>query len=177
MKKYLNLIPVVFLWFMCLDAAVEVFQTGINNSGGIDWLWPVGAAWLMTTLDIILFFVKKSWFRYAVIATLIIGILGIIRFTVIKTTFQINSSIELESTSILIAILFALINLKRILPSKTNSHVEITQTKENIEELKEKYVNRTSEELRSLIIDHRYKEEAKMAANEILKERENIPDF
>lgn len=158
---------------MCLYSATEILQTGFSNSGGIEWLWPIGLAWLITTLDIIVFFTKRSWFRYVVIMTLVIGILGIIRFTVEKTSYQINSSIELESTSFIFGFLYFLINLKRFFPTKTNKTIAEKQNVEKIEELKEKYINRTSEELKSLLVDSRYGEEAKMAAIEILQEREH----
>lgn len=165
--------PIVFLWIICLNSAIEIFLIGIDNSGGIEWLWPVGIAWLVTTLVIIVFFVKRNWFKYAVIFILIIGILGIIRFTVAKTSYQFNSSIKLESTSLLFILLYILINLKRIFSTKTKQPIAIKQNEEKIEGLKEKYLNRTSEELKTIIIDSRYGEEAKMAANEILKDREN----
>ena len=43
--------------------------------------------------------------------------------------------------------------------------------------IRDRYINRTSEELKSLLVDSRYGEDAKMAANEILKERESKSDL
>jgi len=173
-KKIKNLIPILLLGVQCLLSSFEVVVNGVDYYGGFKWLWPIGLACIVISADIILFFKKREWFRYAVIITILFGFLGIIRYTVAKNFVTMNSSIELEPISLTMCFIYLLINWKRLFPETTNLPTQPVKTQENVEEYKDRYTNRSSDNLRSILQDSRYRTEAKIAAQEVLKEREEM---
>lgn len=160
--RHKNLLPVIILLCLCLYTAYEVFFN--NVVGTIQNI----LGFVFVLVDIICYFYARKQFKYWVFATLLLGLLGVLNFTPFIYTITVVF-ITFHVIPFLFIIFYCLLNLKRILATKDND-INIPDHKK-VENLMDRYQNRTTEQLKDIRNSNRYSIEAKTAASELLKAR------
>jgi hypothetical protein len=186
-EKYKQLIPTLVLTIICASTVIQFIQKTpiVDASGENAWVIPAAkhyAAFIAVTACLIIFFAYRPIYKYVLGVTLALGLFTLLNFNVVDTvySFGINSlQLSFQPTSLYIIILTVLINLNR-LKKTSDGGVQVIQPASNssqerlnkeIENFKEKYKTRTSDELTQILADKRFTQSALEAARQILDDR------
>ena len=173
-KQHKNLVPILILLSISLWTTYEVLFTKFEYEGVLydrnfsrtNWL-----AFIALTIDIGVYVFARKYFKAFVIATVLLGFIGVLNYT--STTYVITFIIPFQPISFGIGLLYLILNFKRI-KARLDSPKDDTQASvpdiKKIEEFKAKYRHKPLEELQALSTDRRFVREAKIAAKELLDE-------
>jgi hypothetical protein len=172
-KQHKNLVPILILLSICLWTTCEVIFTKFEHEGILydrslsrtNWL-----AFIAITIDIGVYVFARKYFKAFVIATVLLGFIGVLNYT--SSTYVVNFIIPFQPISLGIGLLYLILNFKRVkawLDSPKDDTHEALPNINKIEEFKAKYRYKTLEELQVLSADKRFVPEAKIAAKELLE--------
>ena len=173
--RHKNLLPILLLCCLSIWTIIEIIFIKTEYEGEFyDKHFSVAnyIAFSALIADLIFYFYLRKYFKYAVLATLILGLLGIINYH--TTVFTFVFIIPLQPTSLLIAILYLGLNFERTKTRLLGKNVPDEEKQldvEKVEKFKRKFANKSTEELTELIGDRRFVKEAKIASTQILNER------
>jgi hypothetical protein len=174
--KHKNFIPILFLLLCSIWTIYQVLFTKYEHNGFLyDRVFSVSnyIAFVILIADLIVYFKYRNHFKSVVILTIIIGLLGISNYHANSYGFTFIF-ISFEPTIFVIGIYYLIVNYKYVQQKLFGEQVPeelATPDFEKAQEFKIKYLNKTNEELIELINDKRFVKEAKIAASELLKER------
>lgn len=159
--QHKNLLPIIIMLCLCLYTGYEVFFNDVV--GSMQNIF--GFAFVLVTFAS--YFYARKQFKIWVFATLLLGLLGVLNFTPFTYTITVVF-ITFHVIPLLFIIVYCLLNLRRIFATKDN---DIIIDHKKAETLRDKYQNRTTEELEYILNSNRYSNEAKAAASELLGDK------
>ena len=174
-KRHKNLLPIILLAGLCLWTVYEVLFTKFEYEGVLydrSFSRANILGFIAVMMNIGVYCFGRKYFKNAVLITLGLGLLGTLNFT--SSTYVITFIFPFHAVSVLIGILYLAINFKRVknrLDRPHESNLELLPDPKKIEEFKNKYLQKTNEELEEISNDKRFVVEAKIASTEILDER------
>jgi hypothetical protein len=179
MRKYkiIELLPVILLISML------VYTFILAGSSNIQLQTKHYAAVLFAVITLITYFGKRQYYKEMLAFTLVLGTINVLVFTpdVTIVSFGRGSRIPpLQLFSFVILLIFLFQNINRVStvlglddraqPDSTTIYLD----EEKYEKLREKYSDRSVEELNAIISDSTYSYEAKVAAKSLLQEKEFV---
>jgi hypothetical protein len=173
--KYKNLLPILLLCGISIWTIIEVLFVKTEYEGELyDKHFSITNYFAFSALltDLFVYFKFHRYFKYAVLATVLLGLIGILNYH--TTAYKIVFIIPFQPTSFCIAILYLGLNYERTkikISGKNVPEEERQPDLEKIETFKMKFLNKSTEELTELLNDKRFVKEAKIASIQILKER------
>ncbi len=173
--KHKNLIPLLILCLFSLYTIYQVFFMQYEAyNGWHSFVFSIEnyLAFAFLILDIVIYFYFRKYFKYAVVITVFLGFWGILNYHITLT--KITVFITFERTSFFLAITYFLLNrqraMKKLFGKPINEETRIPD-QEKIDGFKLKYANKTSFELNEIMNDNRFTIESKIAAKEMLDNR------
>ena len=167
LKKIKNLIPIIILGIFCLSTIIQTLL--INPQYVLHINHILGC--ISVIVCIVFYFKLRKHFRTAVIATLILGLVGLLNFTVAVYRFNVGP-LSLELVSLLTSFLYLILNFTGLKEKYIGSdELEILPDLSAIKKYKLKYSHLSDQELEELKKDPRFMVEVKMAVEEILNDR------
>lgn len=118
--------------------------------------------------NVLAYFFARNYFKLIIIFTIIIGNFGAINYT--PDAYNLTFILPFEPVSCLLALVYLFINFNKI-KSNRNVRDNIYPDLVKIEEFKNKFENRSTQELEMYKADMRYVLEARMAAEELLNDK------
>lgn len=184
-QKHKQLIPVLLLSLFIINTTVSAVSNKLNADY---WEMTIKnyAAILLLIFNFIIYFKSRSYYKYALLLTFILGSISLIVFTPFESSGYLQfGSLRLgfQPTIALMVIITYLINFKRANemmldyfgPSATESiKRELDDHSEKVEKFRSIYQHKTSEELILILTDKRFVPEAHKAAKELLEERQEL---
>ena len=173
--QYKNLLPILFLCCLSIWTIIEVIFVKTEYEGAFyDKHFSVAnyIAFSALIADLLFYFYLRKYFKYTVLVTVILGLLGTINYH--TTVFTFVFIIPFQPTSLLIAILYVGLNFERTKTKILGKNIPEDEKQldlEKVETFKRKFANKSTEELTELIGDRRFIKEAKIASTQILNER------
>lgn len=181
-KKYALLLPAFVMACLCVFSAIEIFS-GRLNVNSIERFYITIT---IVLINFVSFFIVRSFYKYILLATLILGLFNLINFVPYQTeiTMRVNSiEIKFQTITFLICIFTYFVNFKKTNkniynllypPLRPIAKLDPIKQREQIEKVKERYAKYTNEELQIILTENKLMEEALMAASELLTERQKI---
>lgn len=184
-QKHKQLIPVLLLTLFIINTIVSAVFNKLN--GGY-WGMTLKnyAAIILLILNLVIYFKSRSYYKYALFFTLILGATGLIVFTPFEASGYLQTGslrLSFQPVVALIVIITFIINFKRTIelildlfrPTAAEAEKKEKESKsEQLEKLKSIYRHKTSDELTQLLTDKRFVPEAHKAAKELLEERQEL---
>lgn len=134
---------------------------------------------LAIALNYVSYFYFRAYYKYLLVATLVLGLFDVINFSKIDfvRTYSINS-LEFKPSPIIALVISLLVYSKQLFTPDPNmtelaSAVNELSTHEDIEKFKQLYQNKPTEELQVIREDKRFTDSAKEAARQLMEERQN----
>ncbi len=188
-QRYKNLIPLGLFTILCVTTLITYFSgTGETNgtSPHIILTWKHYGAFATVLVNYVVFFGFRPQFKKTFIATLLLGLCGILNFTATDSLWYLKMGdatvFILQPTSFYIALLTLALNYETIRARQKNNEppAENLQNnekyyREDLEKFKNKYAVYTNEDLEKIIADKRFTAAALEAAALILLERRTTP--
>lgn len=174
--RHKNLLPILLLCCFAIWTIIEVQFIMTEYEGEFyeqHYRIENYLAFIFLIADLIIYFKFRPYFKYAVLTTVVLGLLGILNYHTFISTLNIVV-IPLQITSLIIAIIYIALNYERTKNKLFGEYVpeaEQLPDLEKVETFKRKFTNKSTEELTELIGDKRFVKEAKIASTEILNER------
>lgn len=188
MKQLLNrkTIPLFLLTIMTL---ITLFQVSFvtQNADGERWRYTLNQSHYLGFAAIFilysLFIIKSSWYKYALLASLIFALFNLFNFSLTQWSFFFrfgNFTIQFQPIILLIILLTYALNYNKINnelatlfgPSQKNKDEQQRNAKlEVTKRYKAKYEAFESKKLELILKDDRYEQEAREAAQEVLDNR------
>jgi hypothetical protein len=188
-QRYKNLIPMLVLTALCVGTIVTRF-TGMRDADDsyphIILTWKHDAAFAAVILNYIIFFGFRPYFKWSFIATLLLGLVCLINFTVADSQWSLkmgNTKIFIiQPASFYVALLTLLLNVKTIRAKQDKSESapenRLSNEKyyrEDLEKFKTKYAGYPDEDLQKIMADRHFTAATLEAAEHILSERKANP--
>ncbi len=177
-KKHKNLLPILFLAALSLFTVCSILYSRMKVDTLGYWYeltYAHMAAFLIVACDIAIYLFFRKMFKYSVGVTIVIGLFGLLNYTLETYTIGIGS-VSIQPISFFVSIIYFILNFKRIKggEEKDIQKKELNSDSEKIDSYKSRYQDKTIEELEVLIVDKRYTLEARTAASEILADRTQL---
>lgn len=184
-RRYKNLIPLSVLAAFCVATLITRFS-GIREADGtyshIILSWKHYGAFAAVLLNYVVFFGFRPHFKKTFIATLLLGLFGIINFTATGSLWYLKTGnttvFILQPTSFYVALLTLALNYKAISSRQEKSEPPAENLlsnekyyREDLEKFKSKYAAYPNEDLEKIMADKRFTAAALEAAEQILSER------
>jgi len=184
-QRYKNLIPLGVFTVLCITTLITRFS-GTREADGtyshIILSWKHYGAFAAVLLNYGIFFRFRPQFKKTFIATLLLGLFGIINFTATDSLWTLKMGdttvFILQPASFYVALLTLALNYKtiRARQAKSEPPAENLQSnekhyREDLEKFKSKYAPYSNEDLEKIIADRRFTAAALEAAEQILSER------
>ncbi len=183
-RRHKNFIPILLLAGLCLWTTFEILFIKFEIDSGLydrSFSRANFLAFIAVILNICSYYFARKYFKYLVIATVALGFIGILNFT--ANTYVVHFIIPFQPIALLTGLLYLMINYERIktrLDRPNDPNTEAAPDLEKVEEFKNKYRQKTTEELVEISNDRRFVTEAKIASNDLIihrtKEAEPIAD-
>ncbi len=185
-QKHKQLIPLLILLIYCLRILVTWMDGTVELAGQALAYTPDMkhyAAFAAVALNGLIYFAARRFYKYTLIAALLLGLFGLINFSVLETTsrYSINTfGITVEPSAFFVLILTVVLNAQRagqLLSGSDKeaearvSNLDLVRRKEEVEKFKRLFVSKPTEELIRLRDDPRSSEFAKEAAGSLLADR------
>ncbi len=174
LKKHKNLIPLIILGVCCIYTFLNSFFNRYQSSDGSLYFYPLKLehylALTVVAIDFLIYFLWKRFFKYVVILTIVLGLFNGLVYLPIN--INIGFIVSFQALSFLIGLLYIFLNYGSIYKKGT---LKVEQVDIDIvEKLKLKYLEMSDEELKEIYEDKRFTTEAKLAVEEVIKERKSI---
>lgn len=173
-KKHKNLIPLIILGLCCIYTFLNSYFNSYEASDGSVYFYSLKLehylALAALIIDFLVYFLWKSYFRYVVILTLVLGLFNVLIYLPIN--INIVFIVSFQALSFMMGLFYIFLNYGSIYKKGTLKAEQIDMDK--IEKLKLKYLEMTNEELKEINEDKRFTAEAKMAVEEVIKERKKV---
>lgn len=183
--KYKQLIPVFILTGMLMLTLIEIKASNANNLEQSSYLSPSlknYLALIFIVLNYLTFFLLRKFYKYILISTLLLGMFNVINFNFGEYRFFLSSgsTFGIQPFILLLTFLIIGLNYKKVksffsgesLSLEREQGIKILIEKEKIERFIEKYQSYTLEDLKLVLADKRFVHEAKEAAKQLIKLRE-----
>ena len=176
-KKYKNLLPILCLALISIYTIFYILlykEKSDGNEYTMEFSIENILGFTAILFNIIFYFINKNVFKYLVISTIILGIVGVLNYTFFVTSVDFLF-IPIQPISFLAGLTYFILNYSRIkhwFDDVTHANEPIIQDEEKIEKLTNKLQNMSSEELNEIIDSKSYTLEAKIAAKKLLENRE-----
>jgi hypothetical protein len=173
-KKHKNLIPILFLAMISLYTVINVLFYSYTMDGvtyNYNFSIQNFPAFFAVVINIMSYFLFRAYFRYFVLVTIILGIFGLLSYTIYNTSIN---SIPFQFTSLMTGLLYIILNydrFKKRLGIPADKEMEDASNPQQIESFKKKFGNKADHQLEDILSDARFINDARTAAKEILKER------
>lgn len=185
-QRYKNLIPLGVFTVLCIITLITRFSETREADGTYSHIiltWKHYGAFAAVLLNYVAFFGFRPHFKKTFIAMLLLGLFGLINFTVTDSLWHLkmgNTTVFiLQPTSFYVALLTLVLNYKtiRARQEKSEPPAENLQSnekyyREDLEKFKSKYANYPTEDLEKIIADRRFTAAALDAAAQLLSERQ-----
>lgn len=186
-QKYKQLLPVVVLAAFSCSTAISYWLQDKDTPGiSYDVLtYTHYIAFAAVSITVALFFVYHRGYRYALVATLLLGLVNGANFTLTEYSFTLGLGglkITFQPLSLLVLALTYALNfnrankalLNRLRPEPASVQTAAAAAQERtaqVEKYRETYLAFSDGQLRQLIEDKRYAPQAVEAARQLLEER------
>ena len=110
-KRHKNFIPILFLAGLCIWTTFEILFIKVEIEGELydrSFLRTNILAFIAVGLNVCSYYFARKYFKYAVIATIVFGFIGIFNFT--ATTYVVNFIIPFQPVSLIFGLLYLIIN-------------------------------------------------------------------
>ena len=183
--RYKNLIPLLVFTGFCVVTLTERFS-GTREADGsyshITLTWKHYGAFAAVLLNYFVFFGFRSYFKRCFIATLLLGLLCLINFTVPDSQWFLKmgdtKTFILQPLSFYVALLTLLLNFRTVRAKQTKSEPPAENLlnnekyyREDREKFKIKYAVYPDADLEKIIADRRFTAAALEAAEQLLSDR------
>jgi hypothetical protein len=173
LKKYKTLLPNLILTLLCIWTILSFFIIDITLT------WEHIVAFILVTTNFFVYFKYRTFYRYFLITTLLLGLLNLINFTPYISRLNItlgSLSLNFQLISFLICVFTVLTNLPKkadvVVVSSEKTSIDNQQRYfDDVIRFKSIYLNKSSDDLKQIISDKRFTESAKDAARKVLEER------
>ncbi|RZK59247.1 MAG: hypothetical protein EOO91_05740 [Pedobacter sp.] len=171
-KKYKNLIPILLLGCLSIFTLLYVSFNTFEYNGELSRR-PLTLAHILalsiSVCNILVYFFARNYFKIGIIFTIILGCFGVLNYT--PDAYRLTFILSFELFSFILALVYLFINFNKIVKSKKSVQDNIPPDLEKIEEFKNKFANRSREELEMYKADIGYVLEARLAVEELLNSR------
>lgn len=171
LKQHKNFIPLIILGVCCICTFLNSFFNKYEGTDGIVYGYTLKIEhWLglvAVITDFLIYFFKRKYFKYAIIITVVFGLVNLLIF--LPFNVSLHFFISVQALSFLIGLVYVFLNYGTIY-KKGIKEAEQLDT-EKVEKLKLKYLEMSNEELLEIYEDKRFTAEAKLAVEKLLEER------
>lgn len=116
MRKHKNLLPIFLLAAICLWAIFEVLFIKVDYNGVLysrQFSISNILAFIAVTVDIILYFYAHKYFKYAVMITVALGLIGLLNYQ--SSTVSVGIFfLSIQPLSFAVGLLYFIINYRQI---------------------------------------------------------------
>ena len=184
-QKHRNLLPLLGLAAGCCYTLYDSLAEHLNSNGDyyhneVGYEHYAGIIALLSCFSCYFFF--RSFFKYALVGTLLLGTANFLSFMLGKTSFGLGfggAAVSIQPLSFLLLLTCYFLNIpaanaflrQYIVPAPSPKQAAAVQH-ENISQFKATFSRKSDDSLRQLLTDNKLVPDALAAARELLAERE-----
>ena len=172
-SNYKQLIPNIFLAFYCLDTILTAIEGTIvmaNEVYEFELTIQHYLAFVVLIINFLIFFFYKSFYKYSLLSTILLGLFNVITFSALKETVSLKGlGIGFQPSAMLAGLLVYVVNFKRATKFILRT-VRTNYTPEQIAKIEQKQF---AEETRKFVI--RYKKYSTESLHQIVRENAFVP--
>jgi hypothetical protein len=182
-QRYRPLLPILVLLAFCISTIIfKIIGTTTDDGTPSDYV--LGAkhygAFLATGVTLASFFLLRSYFKYLFLLTFLLGLFGLINFTIAERSLGLTLGdvrIGLSTVVVVVGIITYLLNRQRINTSLfaliKPSDEKVAQIRQDeIADFKDRFSRKSTEELAQIVAAKALVPSALAAAQQLIQERQ-----
>ena len=183
-QRYRQLIPILLFAAVCISTIITAISGLVTVTlDNIDYKITLGAkhyeAIIFVTATLISFFIFRKYYKYFFIITLILGVVGLINFTLSELSMGLTfGDVHVGMSPILIAvgIITYLLNQQRVNSAllaliKPSEKMVVRFQQEEVDDFRDRFARKSSEEFKKIVAVKKLVPSAISTAQQLLQER------